>query len=80
LDLYKEIYSTKIAEAKGEQKAAREKALKAATVEKGSTGQSSKKIFKREELMNMIKYNREKYNDPAFQAELVKAYAEGRVR
>lgn len=80
LDLYKEIYSTKIAEAKGEQKAAREKALKAATVEKGSTGQSSKKIFKRDELMNMIKYNREKYNDPAFQAELVKAYAEGRVR
>lgn len=80
IDLYKQIYQTKVESAKAEQKSNREKTLKAATTEKGSTGQSSKKIFKRADLMEMIKYNREKYNDPAFQAELVKAYAEGRVR
>lgn len=80
LDLYKQIYSAKVEGAKQEQKENRDKALRAASVEKGSTGQSAKKVFKRTDIIRMMQTNRDKYNDPAFQAELAKAYEEGRVR
>lgn len=80
LTMYKEVQGVKVGEAQGKQKAKRDKALKEGTVEKGSSGQAPKKIYKRQDLMKMMMTNREAYDDPNFQAELVKAYSEGRVR
>ncbi len=57
---------------------AREKKLKDATTEVGSTGQSSGKIYNRHELINMRRYDREKYE--AMEPLIIKAYKEGRVR
>jgi hypothetical protein len=80
LTMYEELQGNKVEEAQGKQKAKRDEALKNAAVEKGSTGQSPKKVYKRSDLMRMMTSNREAYDDPAFQAELLKAYSEGRVR
>jgi len=78
--LYKEVMGNKVNEAKEQQKVNRDKALKAASTEKGGTGQSTKKIFRRTDILKMMRNNPDKYNDPSFQEELVKAYQEGRVR
>jgi hypothetical protein len=80
LSTYKELKGVKAKEVSAESKAKREKALKDAAVETGSTGQAPKKIYKRADLMKMMTYNRDAYDDPVFQAELAKAYKEGRVR
>lgn len=80
LSTYESIHGVKVEEAKGKQKAKRDQALKDAATEKGSTGQSSKKIFKRTDLMKMMVNNRKAYDSPSFQAKLAQAYQEGRVR
>ena len=80
LATYKELQGVRVEEAKGKQQAKRDKALKDAATEKGSTGQSPKKIYRRSDLMKMMMNNREAYDDPNFQAELSRAYQENRVR
>lgn len=77
---YKESTGAKVQEAKEKRNQKAEKDLKAAAVEKGTTGQSSKKIFRRADVLKLMRTNPAKYNSDAFQAELVKAYEEGRVR
>lgn len=80
LEMYNREQGVKVQGAQEKQKANRDKALKEGAVEKGGTGQAPKKIFKRTDLMKMMMTNRDAYDDPAFQAELTKAYQENRVR
>ena len=56
----------------------RKKDLKAASLEKGASGGSSKKIFNRTELINMKIYEPHKYE--AMLPEIELAYVEGRVK
>lgn len=67
-------------EAQTQQKAKRDQQLKDAVTETGSTGESPKKVYKKTDLMKMMIHNRDAYDDPVFQAELQKAYNDGRVR
>jgi hypothetical protein len=52
--------------------------LKKASAESGGTGETSKKIYSRSQLMNLRLNNPSKYE--AMQDEIERAYAEGRVR
>lgn len=63
---------------KATQKAKRDKELKAASTETSSTGQSSKKIYRRVDLQRLRLQNPDRFE--ALQPEIIKAYAEGRVR
>ena len=54
------------------------KNLKKVTTESGGTGETSKKIYSRSQLMNLRLTNPAKYE--AMQPEIERAYAEGRVR
>ena len=60
------------------EKSARSGAVKAASVDSGGTGESSKKIYRRTDLIQL------RIRDPqafaARQDEINRAYAEGRVR
>ena len=71
---------TKVASAASEKiKAERSKDLKAANVgTAGSTETSSKKIYRRSDIIELIKTNPSKYM--AMQDEILQAYAENRVR
>lgn len=60
------------------EKTARNQALKAAAVDSGGTGESSQKVFYREELMDIARTDPDKYarmNDA-----IIQAYREGRVK
>ena len=46
----------------------------------GSGGKSKGKIWRRSDLIKLRQLRPEAYEDPAFQAEITRAYAEGRVR
>jgi len=61
-----------------EQRAARDTELRAATTERGSTGETSKKVFRRIDLMNLLRDDPERYY--SLEPEIRKAYSEGRVR
>lgn len=60
----------------------RHAAARAASMEKPSSGDagSGGEIYSRNALIRMKLEDPESYADPAFQAEIIKAYAEGRVR
>ena len=60
----------------------RKAAARAASFEGSSSGESasSGEIYSRNALIQMKIDNPEGYADPAFQAEIIKAYAEGRVK
>lgn len=60
------------------EKAARDSALKAASVHTGGSGESGKKIFRRADLINLRISNPAKFS--AMQDEIDRAYAEGRVK
>lgn len=80
LDLYYSLHNVKVEDAKEVRKAGAEKALKSASVERGSSGQTAKKVYRRQDILNMAIHNKAKYYSDEFQAELAKAYSEGRVR
>lgn len=81
VSVYKELKGlNKKKESKERQEARRKKTLKDAAVESNSTGETSKKIFKRRNILRMIRENPEEYYSDDFQQELQKAYLEGRVR
>ncbi len=56
----------------------RKEKLKAAKTERGSTGQTSKKVFRRLDLMNLRNRDPDRYD--SMQDEIMRAYKEGRVR
>lgn len=56
----------------------RNQSLKAANVESGGTGETSRKIYRRADLIRLRLENPDRYD--ALQDEIMKAYSEGRVR
>lgn len=59
-------------------KTTRSQALRSAAVQKGGTGEVSKPIYKRVDLIRLRMQDPARYND--MQPEIMQAYAEGRVR
>jgi hypothetical protein len=80
IELYEQVHKVGADTAKESIKATRDKALKDAVTEKGSSGQGPKKIFKQLDIIKLMRTNPKKYYSDDFQAALVKAYQEGRVR
>lgn len=65
------------AEVKAE-KESRERAIKAASVDQGGSGESSTKMYSRKAIINMQLTNPQKY--AAMEDEILRAYQEGRVK
>lgn len=80
MNMYKNVRMSKKQEAVEERGNKAKKELGAATVEKGNSGQSTRKIFRRADILRMVATKDPKFYDEKFQAELEKAYAEGRVK
>ena len=68
-----QVQQTQVAESK-----AQEQAMKAATVDVGGTGEVSRKIFRRQDLIKLKMTDPARYE--AMSDEIMAAYAEGRVR
>lgn len=79
-NLYKE--TRKAVQAEQEKRTVeKDKELRKVSTEKGSTTNSGKrKIYKSADLIRMRMHEPSKYWEPAFQAELMEAYREGRVK
>ena len=60
------------------EKTARTHSLNAASVDSGGTGESSKKVFRRTDLLKMMQFDRAKYE--SMQDEISEAYRTGRVK
>lgn len=78
LSTYKQLKSVQKQAISDTEKAARNNALKAASVDSGGTGESGKKIYRRADLIRMMAQDRPRYE--AMQDEITRAYQEGRVR
>jgi hypothetical protein len=82
LSTYKAIKAVqsneKQVQAAATQAKAQETALKAAAVDTGGTGESSRKIYRRADLIKLKMTDPDRYM--ALQDEILAAYAEGRVR
>lgn len=61
-----------------EQKMKRDAELAAASVEKGSTGETTRKVFRRVDLVRLLQTDPDRYY--SLEPEIRKAYKEGRVR
>ena len=76
--MYKQIHGAQKEETQEKVSQKRSKNLKAAKTETGSTGAKSTKVFKRNELLHLRMTNPAKYE--SMEDEIMRAYAEGRVR
>jgi len=78
LSTYKELRTVRQKQASTSNEKVRQNSLKAAAVDVGGSGESSKRIYRRADLIRL------KMNDPAryeaLDAEIMQAYAEGRVK
>jgi hypothetical protein len=78
LSTYKELRGVKAQQASTADSASRTKSMKAAQVDVGGSGESSKRVYRRADLIRL------KMTDPAryetLNDEILSAYAEGRVR
>lgn len=79
LNTWNTIHAKKeeVQQAKEQNKQARSKALKAATVDTGTVGMESKKTYRRADLIRLQIQDPDRYS--AMQPEIMAAYAEGRV-
>lgn len=59
-------------------KAQRKQNLKAASVQTGGSGETPQKFFRRQDILRLMMYDRERYH--ALEPEICQAYAEGRVK
>jgi len=75
---YKELKAVRTQAISDTEKEARKQAVSSAAVDSGGSGERSKKIWKRTELLNMKIYEPRKYD--AIQDEIDAAYREGRIR
>lgn len=75
---YKELRSVRQIQVSDVEKAARDKSMKAASVDTGGSGEKGKKIFRRADIMKLMVSDKKKYN--SMQDEIMLAYSEGRVR
>lgn len=78
LSTFKAIRTRKHAELKEVATTARNQSLKAANVESSGTGETSRKIYRRADLIRLRLENPDRYD--SLQDEIMKAYSEGRVR
>lgn len=77
-NLYKEYSDLKASSLKAEQARQKEDGLKKASSESGSTGASTRKVYKRSDLIRLKMQDPAKYQ--AMEPEIMAAYAEGRVK
>lgn len=78
LSTYKELKAARTAVVQSSTKQASDAALKAASVSAGGTGESSQKIYRRQDLIKLSMTDPDRYM--AMQPEIMAAYAEGRVK
>lgn len=78
LSTFKQLKAVKTKQEETVTQAARQQTLKAAAVDTGGTGESSKKIYRRADLIQLKIRDPERYEQ--LQPEIMNAYAEGRVR
>lgn len=78
LSTYKQLKQVQTAKVAAVDNTARQQSLKAASVDVGGTGESSKKIYRRADLIQLRMRDPERYE--ALQPEIMAAYAEGRIK
>ena len=78
LSTFKALKQIKQQEQVQQAKQATEKTLKSATVDTGGTGESSKRVYRRADLIRLRMTDPDRYN--ALESEIMAAYAEGRVK
>jgi len=78
LSTFKQIKSVKSQEIKKAGETARTSAMKAASVDVGGTGESSKKVYRRSDLIRLRMTDPSRYE--SLSDEIMKAYQEGRVK
>lgn len=79
-NLYRDLRGVAKETAEGKAVTKRKKALRNTSGAVGGTGEVSRKVFKRADLVRLKQTNPTKYNEPSFQKEILLAYSEGRVR
>lgn len=75
---YKELKAVRNTQITDAEKSARKQAINSAEVDSGGSGEKSKKVFKRTELLEKMAHDKKWYQ--ANKDEIAIAYAEGRVR
>jgi hypothetical protein len=78
LSTYKALKQVKRQEQVNQQQQVTERTLKSATVDTGGTGESSKRVYRRTDLIRLRMTDPERYN--SLENEIMLAYAEGRVK
>lgn len=77
---FKQIKQTRQAAVDTTASETRKQSLKAAQVDSSGAGESSKKTYRRQDILEMMQRDPTRYYSESIQNELMKAYAEGRVR
>lgn len=77
---YKQIKQARVQAVDTTATETRKQSLKAAQVDAGGTGETSKKVYRRQDILEMMRSNPERYYSESIQNELTRAYAENRVR
>jgi hypothetical protein len=75
---FKALKAVKQAQVSDVDKTARNQALQSAAVDVGGTGESSKKVYRRADLIRLKMRDPAKYD--AMSDEIMSAYAEGRIK
>jgi len=78
LSTYKQLKQVQTKQVAAVDNTARQQSLKAASVDVGGTGESSKKIYRRTDLIQLRMRDPDRYE--ALQPEIMAAYAEGRIK
>jgi hypothetical protein len=78
ISTYKELRSVKTKQAEQAGQTARANSMKAAAVDTGGTGEGSKKVYRRADLIRLKMTDPSRYD--ALSDEIMQAYAEGRVK
>ena len=78
ISTYKELRGVKSKQSEQAGQAAREATMKAVAVDTGGTGESSKKIYRRADLIRLKMTDSARYD--ALSDEIMQAYADGRVK
>ena len=78
LSTYKQLKQIKTQQVADKGKETLKQNLKAVAVDTGGTGESSKRVYRRADLIRLRMSDPERYE--ALEPEIMKAYADGRVR
>jgi hypothetical protein len=78
LSTYKQLKTIQTKQVAAVDNTARQQSLKAASVDVGGTGESSKKVYRRTDLIRLKMTDPDRYE--ALQPEIMLAYSEGRIK